>query len=451
MKPHEVVDQVLDAAKEEVVVRVIVDNALNLRWANSTTTTNGATSSMQIAIGAIKDGRVGTIARDLAGDENLAELVAQAEKAAAGNPESEDKMPLAKGDGSEPQGWAAAAVDCPPSVFSSTVEGLAQVFDVSRASAAPTFGYAEHDEATIWFGSSAGIRRRESFSRGNISFTTRLANGRSTWGGEWVSDWSEVDPGAMYETMVARLKASEKHVDLPAGRYEVILSPSAVADVFTYFLWLASLRGALDGQSPFSTPGGGTRIGEKLTDAPITISSDPTAPGLTGPTFSYSTSSGAMASIFDAGLDVASSEFVRDGTLVNLIAPRATAAKAGLERVPAPSNLIMAGEGPTIEEMIANTERGLLLNALWYIRLVDPRAMLLTGLTRDGVYLIEDGKIQGEVNNFRWNVSPLDVLANVLEIGQATNTLPREFETQLACAPPLRVKDWFMSSVSEAT
>lgn len=450
MKPQELVEAILASAKTEAIVRVSTSRGLNLRWANSTTTTNGATSELAVSIAAIDDGRVGSLARNLSGDEDPEALMRQAEKAASGNPEAEDRMELPAGSGSLPEDWDAAPVDAEPSLFAPMVGKLDQVFEDSRSSQTPTFGYAEHDESTVWFGTTAGIRKRGSISRGQISFTTKQGS-RSTWGGEWVSDWSATDPVAMYRTMVDRLDSSKEHIDLPAGRYEVLLSPSAVADVFTYFLWLASLRDALDGQSPFSKQGGGTRLGEKLTEVPVTISSDPEAPGLQGLPFASSITSSAFNSVFDAGLEIGKVDYVREGELVNLAAPRAVASRIDGQMVPFPQNLLMEGRGPSLEQMIASTERGLLLNALWYIRLVDPRAMLLTGLTRDGVYLIENGRIKGEVNNFRWNVSPLDVLRNIKEVGRSANTLPREFENQLAATPPLRVSDWNMSSVSEAT
>lgn len=453
MKPHEFVDALLDAATTEAVVRVEVLRNLNLRWANSTTTTNGSSTVTELSLAAIVDGRVGTLGMSLTGDEDPVAVMRAAEDAARTKPPSPQAMPLLEGDGSAPDDWDAMAPDAEPSMFAHLSSGLQRMFAGARAADEPTYGYAEHLEETTWLGTSAGIRRRQTVGCGSLSFTTKDATKtRSAWGGEWVADWNRVDPMASYDTMHARLEVAEHRIELPAGRYDVILTPSCVADLVTYVTWVATLRDALDGQSAFSKAGGGTRVGERLTDAPFTLSTDPTYPGLPGLRFVAATSgANATQSVFDAGMPAGRVDLIRDGVLVNLIAPRAIAQQAGVEPVPAPANILVAGDGPTLDEMIASSERALVLNALWYIRMVDPRSLLLTGLTRDGVYLAEDGALRGAVNNFRFNVSPLDVFANIREIGRAQNTLPREFETILASAPPLRVSSWNMSSVSEAS
>lgn len=453
MKPQELVDALLAAATTDAVVRVDVQRNLNLRWANSTTTTNGSSSLTDLAIGAIIDGRVGSLSLTVSGDEDPKALMRAAEDAARTKPASEDAMPLPTGDGAAPGDWDAEPVDAPPARFTHLTRELDRMFASARATGHPTYGYAEHVESTVWLGTTAGIRRRAAIGTGSFSFTTKdPTKTLSTWGGEWVRDWDAVDPIRDFEVMRQRLEISKEKLELPAGHYDVILTPSCVADLFTYFTWLATLREAVDGQSAFSKPGGGTRLGERLTEAKVTISSDPNHPGLHGVPFSATTTGATSSgSIFDAGLEVGRTDLVRDGVLVNLIATRAIAQRNGVQRVPTPPNILFAGDGKTLEEMIASTERALLLNALWYIRLVDPRSQLLTGLTRDGVYLVEDGALRASVNNFRFNVSPLDLLGNITEIGQAQNTLPREFEMVRASAPPIRVSGWNMSSVSEAS
>jgi predicted Zn-dependent protease len=453
MKAHELTDALLAAATTDAVVRVDVVRNLNVRWANSTTTTNGSSTLTNLAIGAIVDGRVGSLSCTLSGGEDPVALMRAAEEAAATKPPSEDALPLVTGDGSAPADWAAEAADAEPGLFGPLTGSLSRMFASARASGDPTYGYAEHVETTTWLGTSSGIRKRGAVGHGQLAFTTKdPTRSRSAWDGEWVSDWDRVDPVSTYEGMRRRLEVAKERIDMPAGRYEVILTPSCLGDMLTYFTWLATLRDALDGQSAFSKAGGGTRVGERLTDAAITISSDPSAPGLAGLPFVATTSgSTASTSIFDAGIDVGRTDLVRDGVLVNLIAPRAIAQRAGVEPIQGPRNILMAGDGKSLDDMIASTGRALLLNSLWYIRLVDPRSMLLTGLTRDGVYLVEDGEMRGAVNNFRFNVSPLDMLSNVTEVGASANTLPREFEMVLAAVPPVRVSDWNMSSVSDAT
>jgi predicted Zn-dependent protease len=147
--------------------------------------------------------------------------------------------------------------------------------------------------------------------------------------------------------------------------------------------------------------------------------------------------------------------WIDDGQLTNLVSTRASAELTGLPLAPAVDNLILDGTpgGPDLDAMVAGTSRGLLLTCLWYIRQVDPRTLLVTGLTRDGVFLVEDGEVVGAVNNFRFNESPVDLLDRIAEIGASEPTLPREWSDYFtrAAMPPLRIPDFHMSSVSQAS
>jgi predicted Zn-dependent protease len=167
-----------------------------------------------------------------------------------------------------------------------------------------------------------------------------------------------------------------------------------------------------------------------------------------------SASSGS-ASVFDAGMATPAVDWVRDGVLTNLVRPRAWALRTTQPAVAAVDNLVL--EDPTatraLDEMVAATDRGLLLTTLWYIREVDPQTLLLTGLTRDGVFLVEGGEVTGAVNNFRFNESPVDLLARITEVGRTERTLPREWNDWFtrAAMPAVRVPDFNMSSVSPAS
>ncbi len=164
-------------------------------------------------------------------------------------------------------------------------------------------------------------------------------------------------------------------------------------------------------------------------------------------------SSSDSVSVFDNGVDTERVEWIDDGVISALAYPRSAAAEFGTRPTALGDNLVMTGgAGGTTDELVARTERGLLLTTLWYIREVDPTTLLLTGLTRDGVYLVEDGRITAEVNNFRFNESPLDLLRRATEAGATVPTLPREWSDWFtrAAMPPLRVPDFHMSSVSAA-
>jgi predicted Zn-dependent protease len=213
---------------------------------------------------------------------------------------------------------------------------------------------------------------------------------------------------------------------------------------------------AEDGRTVFSKEGGGTRLGETITSLPFTLFSDPFEPTVTCTPFVATGASSSDVSVFDNGLALGRIDWLRDGVLAHLRYHRAGAAKSGVEVAPYVDNLVLrcgAAGGGTVDDMVARTERGLLLTCLWYIREVDPATLLMTGLTRDGVYVIEDGAVVGAANNFRFNESPVDLLARATEVGTPVRSLGREFGEYLnrTIMPPLRIPDYNMSSVSQAS
>ena len=184
------------------------------------------------------------------------------------------------------------------------------------------------------------------------------------------------------------------------------------------------------------------------------MSSDPNAPGMEYEPFLATTRSSDDISVFDNGAPMRRVDWIKSGVINELTYPRAAAAEFGTEFTPPGDNLIVTGGSDAgVGDLVARTERGLLLTCLWYIREVDPETLLLTGLTRDGVYLVEGGEVVGEVNNFRFNESPLDLLRRVTEIGATERTLPREWKDWFtrAALPPLVIPDFNMSSVSQAS
>jgi predicted Zn-dependent protease len=195
-------------------------------------------------------------------------------------------------------------------------------------------------------------------------------------------------------------------------------------------------------------------VGERLAALPLTLRSDPWAPGLECAPFVIAHASGRDSSVFDNGLPLAPTDWISAGQLAGLTQTRHSAQRAGMAVTPPIGNLILAAPGTTasLDDMIARTERGLLLTCLWYIRPVDLQSLLVTGLTRDGVYLVEKGEVPAGVNNFRFNESPVAMLARLTEAGATAATLPREWADYFTRAmPPVRVEGFNMSSVSQAS
>jgi predicted Zn-dependent protease len=291
---------------------------------------------------------------------------------------------------------------------------------------------------------------------GRIEVTGKTADwSRSSWVGQSTRDFADVDMPAIDGELARRLGWAQRRVDLDAGRYETLLPPSAVADLMTYLYWTAVARDANDGSTVFSRQGGGTRVGEQLAEKPLRVWSDPSAEGIQCDPVLLATSSGSAQSVFDNGLPLHSTDWVADGRLEALIQTRHSAELTGLPVTPGVDNLLMSSDDATrgLDEMVADTSRGLLLTCLWYIRVVEPQTLLLTGLTRDGVYLVEGGEVVAEVNNFRFNESPVDLLGRLTEVGHTERTLAREFGDYFTrtAMPTWRVGDFNMSSVSQAS
>jgi predicted Zn-dependent protease len=338
-------------------------------------------------------------------------------------------------------------------VFAAFAPALGEAFAAARAGGRRLYGFAYHSVTSTYLGTSTGLRLRHDQPSGTLELNAKSEDlTRSAWAGAGTRDFKDVDPGELADGLAQRLAWAERRVELPAGRYETLLPPSAVADLLIYQQWSAAARDAHEGRTVFSKQGGGTRVGEKLSELPLTLRSDPAEPGLESAPFVIAHSSGDASSVFDNGLPVGAVDWMRDGVLQRLLTTRHSAGLTGLPVAPTGGNLLLDGGGKrSLEELVADTERGLLLTCLWYIREVDPATLLLTGLTRDGVFLVENGEVTGAVNNFRFNESPVDLLGRVTEVGRTERTLPREWSDWFtrAAFPAMRVPDFNMSSVSK--
>ncbi|MET9296362.1 metallopeptidase TldD-related protein [Streptomyces sp. NPDC003077] len=455
-KPHEIVERALELSRADGCVVIAEENSsANLRWAGNALTTNGVTRGRTVTVVATVDGGKGTasgvVSRSAVTADELEPLVRAAEAAARDAGPAEDAQPLVSGGAPDPA-FTDAPAETSSDVFAAFAPALGESFRQARAGGRELYGFAYHEIASSYLGTSTGLRLRHDQPTGTLELNAKSPDRtRSAWAGLATRDFADVDPLAMDADLGRRLGWAERRIDLPAGRYETLLPPTAVADLLVCQYWASTARDAVEGRTVFSQPGGGTRLGERLSSLPLTLSSDPHAPGLECAPFVLTHSSGDDASVFDNGVPLQATDWIRDGVLERLVTTRHTAGLTGLPVAPGIDNLLMeAGGTRSLDEMVAATERGLLLTSLWYIREVDPATLLLTGLTRDGVYLVENGEVVGEVNNFRFNESPVDVLSRAVEAGRTERTLPREWSDYFtrAATPALRVPDFNMSSVS---
>jgi predicted Zn-dependent protease len=431
----------------------------NLRWAGNSLTTNGQTHSRRITVISIVEGEQGTtsavVSRAVSGADELAALVKASEDAARSALPADDVSPLI-----EPyphsDDWDAPPAVTGIEVFSDFAPALGRAFATAEQSDRLLYGFAEHLMASTFFASSTGLRRRHDQPTGRLELNAKSRDlTRTAWAGAQTREWSDIDVEAMTADLATRLDWSATRIDLPAGRYETLLPPAAVADLMIYLYSTATARDAEEGRSVFAGEDGRTRIGESLAPLGLTLRSDPAEPGMQAVPFQLTT--GGEESIFDNGAPVPAVRWIDDGALANLQRTRNWAERTGQSFVPFVDNLILDGPDPaggkSLQQLIAETERGLLLTCLWYIRTVDPQTLLVTGLTRDGVYLIENGTVQGMVNNFRFNESPVDLLSRITEVGRTERVLPREWNdyfTRVAM-PTVRVPDFNLSTVSQAS
>jgi predicted Zn-dependent protease len=466
-KAQELAERALElSAADGAVVLVEESSTANLRWASNTLTTNGVAQNRRVTVISVVDGEGGrsaaVVSKAGVGAEDLPDLVRAAERAARQTGPAPDAQPLvgaSEAAGSAGAALAAKAWSDEPArtsidAFAGFTPQLGEAFRRAGAENRLLFGFAEHTVSSTYLATSAGVRLKHDQPTGKLELNAKSPDfARSAWAGAQGREFGAMDVVAMDAELTRRLAWQERRVDLPAGRYETLMPASAVADLYVYMMWIASARDAADGRTVFSSPGGGTKVGTRIGPEGLRIWSDPSAPGLECTPFNEAHTSDSSQSVFDNGLPLAETDWVRDGVLERLRTTRHSAAQTGLPLAPPVDNLLMdAGGQASLEELTARTERGLLLTCLWYIREVDPQSLLLTGLTRDGVYLVEGGEVTGVVNNFRFNESPVDLLGRIVEAGRPEQCLPREWGDYFtrACVPPLHVADFNMSSVSKA-
>jgi predicted Zn-dependent protease len=466
---QDTVERALSLAKPggECVVIAEESSTANLRWAGNTLTTNGVAATRALTVVAIDrraDGTagVGVVTRSGVGPDQLEDIVREAEKAAAQAAPAEDTMELVSTGGMDRSGenafadWDEPAASTEIGIFRDFAAQLGDTLRAAEGAGRKLYGFAEHGVTATFLGTSAGVRQRYDQPAGRLELNAKSPDlARSAWTGVSTRDFRGMDVGALDASLAQRLAWQSRRTELPAGRYETLLPPTAISDLMIYLYWSAGARDAVEGRTVFSKPGGGTRVGDRLSPLPISLTSDPDSPGLACAPFVATSSSGRDVSVFDNGLAVQPTSWLSDGVLQALRSSRYSAAKAGLPVTPGADNLIMSAPGASasLSSMISSTRRGLLLTCLWYIRQVDPQTLLLTGLTRDGVYLIENGEVTGAVNNFRFNESPVGLLSRLAEVGATEQTLPREWSDYFnrAAMPPVRVEGFNMSSVSQAS
>jgi predicted Zn-dependent protease len=457
--PQALVEHALVTSTADDCIVIVSDTtSANLRWANNTLTTNGVMHGINVTVisfitaaGGVSTGSVSGSATTPA---QVASLVGAADATARAASPAEDAAALVTADPSAD--WDHAPDPTDIHVYDDFAPALGEAFGRASAGQRVLYGFVNHELTTTFLGSSTGLRLRHTQPTGHYGCTAKTADlGKSAWVGGATRDFTDVDALAIEETLARRLGWGSRQVDLPAGRYDTILPPAATADLLVDAYWSAGARTAHEGQSVYSRHGGGTRIGDLITREGVNLFSDPAHDGLSCAPFAMAATSDNEQSVFDNGLPLDRTDWIRDGRLTSLLQTRHSAAMTGQPVTPMIDNLILSVDGASgsVEDLVAGTDRGLLLTCLWYTREVDAQTLLLTGLTRDGVYLVENGEITASVNNFRWNESPIDLLRRFTHASATVPSFSREWGDDYfsrTATPGLRIPDFNMSSVSQA-
>jgi predicted Zn-dependent protease len=373
-------------------------------------------------------------------DDAVAAAVARSEELAKLAPDDPDAMPPL-GPQQYPTVDAyfeATASVTPEQRARAALTALQPARASSGADASVAAGYIIVMSSATLLANKAGLNAYHRATDANYTLTVRTADGTgSGWAGADERDWGKIDGGAIAGHELEKARRSRAAVAAEPGRYTVVLEPQAVGDLVQLLNFFLDARQADEGRSPFTSPSGGSKIGQKVADASVTLLSDPADPQL-------------LAAPFDGeGYPLTRQVWIDKGVLTNLSYSRFWAKKQGKPFAGNRNSIKLAGGSSTLEDMIKSTERGVLVTRLWYLRPVDPRTALFTGLTRDGTYLIEHGAVTHPVKNFRFNDSPIFLLNNVEAMSAPVRLAGTEAGGDVAM-PAVKAHDFNFTSLSDA-
>lgn len=404
----------------------------NLRFADNQISTSGVTTQTSIRIQSVFGKRRASVVTNNRSDDGLRRAVEQSEALARLAPEDPEYLGELG-----PQEYTTI-----PAWFDSTAElsaedraraALGALAPARAAGDLTVAGFIACSAGATAIGNNAGLFAYHRATSANYTLTARTKDGTgSGWAGDDQHDWSRLDFDGVARRAIDKARQSRNPVAIEPGRYTVILEPEATGDLIPLLSGALQARSAEEGRSAFSKPGGGTRVGEKIMDERVTLISDPADPMLLG-------------SPFDGeGMPLGRQTWIENGVLRQLAYPRYWASRQGKTPTGGVSSLKLAGGNRTLEQLIASTERGVLVTHCWYIRAVDQRTLVYTGLTRDGTFLIENGRIARSVKNFRFNESPLFMLNNLEGLGPSVRTASG------GAMPAIKVRDFTFTSLSDA-
>jgi predicted Zn-dependent protease len=433
--------KVLSFAKADET-RVTVSSSANgnMRFAVNQASTSGDSYDNTVTVRSAFGKRSASSTTNSHDDESLKAVVERAEALARLAPEDPEAMPeLGPQTYPSPPAWSDATASLEAAARAAAVNAITAI---SKAAKLVSTGFLDTNIGSFAVANNKGLFAYHRQTSAALSTTIRTPEGTgSGWAGAANEDFSKIDAAALGKRAADKARRSVNAVAIEPGRYTVVLEPTAVGNIIGLIQSAFDARSADEGRSFFSKPGGGTKLGMKVFDERVTLTSDPMDPDTPGTPFGGD------------GLPVGRRVWVENGVLKTLSYSRYWAQQKNM-----PANaggggaLKMAGGTATLEEMIASTQRGILCTRFWYIRGVDQRTVLFTGLTRDGTFLIENGKITRPVKNLRWNESPVFVLNNLEMLGRPEKVISNEANAAgpAMMMPPIKARDFNFTSASDA-
>ncbi|HEY0175014.1 MAG TPA: TldD/PmbA family protein [Pedobacter sp.] len=422
---------------DECEVNISGSDGGNIRYARNSVNTSGAVSTTSLVVTSSFGKRSAASTINEYDEVSLEKVVRRSEEQAKLAPENPEYMSVLGPQqyGPESAAFSAATANVGPK---ERADAVAQSLKVSKDNQLNAAGFLENSAGYSAMMNSKGLFAYHTSTDLAFNITMRTSDGKgSGYATRGYNDFSKLNAQKDTEIAAKKAMASVTAKAIEPGKYTVILEPTAVAVMLENMLFDLDARKADEGRSFLSKPGGKTRLGEQLVDPRVNIYSDPWNPELPGSAWAGD------------GRPQEKVQWIEKGIVKNLYSSRYWAAKTGIKPIPVPGGVIMEGGTKTLEELIKGTEKGILVTRLWYIRPVDPQTLLLTGLTRDGTFYIENGEIKFPVKNFRFNESPVIMLNNLDELGKTERTVSAE-SNQNYLLPPLKIRDFTFTSLSDA-
>ena len=431
-------DKVLSLSKgDQCEVKVTGSRTGNIRYARNAVSTSGLIDDVQLAVSVAFGKKQGVATINQFDDKSLEAVVRRAEELARLAPENPEFMPSPSNQVYKPSAtFSKSTADIDPEFRAQVAAYSIENSKKNKQVAAGFFNDSTSFEAIA---NSNGVFGHQMQTASDFTITVRTEDGRgSGWARRDAGDIGKFDAREASDVAIEKALRSVDAKALEPGRYTVILEPAASADLMAYMFNGFDARSADEGRSFLSKKGGGNRMGEKLFDEQVNIWADPWNKDV--PVLPWDSNTMQARE---------HTEMIKNGKVSALDYSLYWAKKMNQRPVGSPGNIIMAGTDKSTAELIANTKKGVLVTRTWYIRMVDPQSVLLTGLTRDGTFYIENGKIKHPIKNFRFNESPVAMLNNIDELGRPEILAGDESQYQ-QLIPSMRVRDFNFTSLSDA-